>query len=403
MSIDLINTGILMGVIHVLTGPDHLSAMATLSGTNISDKRISNFLLGIRWGLGHSLGLLVVGGTLIAMEESSSEWIEMDDTLSAVLEGFVGVFMLGLGFYGLAKACRNRGVAPLSNSMTSLQPKEGELELQNTTSLEGNKQEGSMLSSRPPEYRRASMEIIAQMSEVLNRDGDSIRSNNTDDDDVEARIFNAVESLRRNSNSDEGCDGDSDDAFARTLKQSAKGALSKSFVKILTKEPKTVMKASSLVHKHAAPQNSIMLDAPELEQQGMGGICQCFMNRLCCCCSLGIPSSALAFAAGIVHGVAGPGGVLGVIPAVQLKDAKLAMIYLGTFCITSTLVMGGFAAFYGSFSVWLAGGRRRQQRGGTARGGRVFFVEVGSAFLSIAVGIIWLILLSIGKLEELFP
>ncbi|KAL7540153.1 hypothetical protein ACHAXR_009901 [Thalassiosira sp. AJA248-18] len=400
MSIELINTGILMGVIHVLTGPDHLSALATLSGTNISGKRISNFLLGIRWGLGHSLGLLVVGGTLIAMEESSSEWIEMDDTLSAVLEGFVGVFMLGLGFYGLAKACRNRGVTPLSNSMTSLQPKEGELELQNNTSL-GDDKQGSM-SSRPPEYRRASMEIIAQMSEVLNRDGDSIRSNNTDDDDVEARIFNAVESLRRNSNSDEGCDGDSDDAFARTLKASAKGALSKSFVKILTKEPKTVMMASSLVHKHAAPQNSIMLDAPETQQQGMG-ICHCFMNRLCCCCSLSIPPSALAFVAGIVHGVAGPGGVLGVIPAVQLKDAKLAMIYLGTFCITSTLVMGGFAAFYGSFSVWLAGGRRRQLRGGTTRGGRVFLVEVGSAFLSIAVGIIWLVLLSIGKLEELFP
>ena len=77
-TIELINTGILMGIVHVLTGPDHLSALATLNGMNISKQQHSNnncdsFLLGIKWGLGHSLGLLVVGGMLIVMEESGSE------------------------------------------------------------------------------------------------------------------------------------------------------------------------------------------------------------------------------------------------------------------------------------------------------------------------------------------
>ena len=121
-TMELINTGILMGIIHVLTGPDHLSALATLSGTNISNRssHLDGFLLGIRWGLGHSLGILVVGGVLIAVEESSSEWIGMDDMVSTTLEGFVGVFMLALGTYGLHKAFRNRATAEANSAFVSV-------------------------------------------------------------------------------------------------------------------------------------------------------------------------------------------------------------------------------------------------------------------------------------------
>lgn len=63
-----------MGIIHVPTGPGHLSAIATLSGIHVSTRSSSSssnqeekaFLLGIKWGIGHSLGLLVVAGVLIA-------------------------------------------------------------------------------------------------------------------------------------------------------------------------------------------------------------------------------------------------------------------------------------------------------------------------------------------------
>jgi high-affinity nickel permease len=58
----LISTGIALGVAHVLTGPDHISAIVTLSA-NLS--RRDAFGLGIRWGIGHSTGLLVVGIILI--------------------------------------------------------------------------------------------------------------------------------------------------------------------------------------------------------------------------------------------------------------------------------------------------------------------------------------------------
>ena len=39
---------------------------------------------------------------------------------------------------------------------------------------------------------------------------------------------------------------------------------------------------------------------------------------------------------GIDHGVGGLGGVLGVTPAVQLHDARLACVYLVTFCMAAT-------------------------------------------------------------------
>jgi hypothetical protein len=105
-----------------------------------------------------------------------------------------------------------------------------------------------------------------------------------------------------------------------------------------------------------------------------------------------LSTKTLAFLAGIVHGLAGPGGVLGVIPAVQLHDWKLATCYLGSFCISSTLTMGVFACTYGTLSTLL--GRKTNWE---------FQIQCFSSTLSILVGVTWLVLLSLGKLEDVFP
>ena len=101
-------------------------------------------------------------------------------------------------------------------------------------------------------------------------------------------------------------------------------------------------------------------------------------------------------AAGIFHGMAGPEGVLGVVPAVQLRDTQLAATYLSVFCLTSTFVMAGFAAFYATLARWMAFG------GQGPSGNRVYLVETGSACLSFGVGIIWLTLLWAGELKQVF-
>jgi hypothetical protein len=54
--------GLGFGVVHVLTGPDHLSALATLAANDSNA-----FWLGIQWGLGHSIGLVVVATILLAV------------------------------------------------------------------------------------------------------------------------------------------------------------------------------------------------------------------------------------------------------------------------------------------------------------------------------------------------
>ena len=83
-----------------------------------------------------------------------------------------------------------------------------------------------------------------------------------------------------------------------------------------------------------------------------------------------------------------------------MQDIVLAMTYLSTFCITSTIVMGSFAAFYGRMCFWLADGDENDKNN---RMNRVFMVEFGSACLSIIVGIVWLTLLAVGELNEVFP
>jgi len=99
----------------------------------------------------------------------------------------------------------------------------------------------------------------------------------------------------------------------------------------------------------------------------------------------------MAFSVGIVHGIAGPGGVLGVLPAVQLHDWAKSGLYLASFCVSSTLVMGLFAAVYGEIT---------HRAASTARVERL--LAVVSASFSVAVGVLWLVLLYLGKLDEYF-
>jgi hypothetical protein len=58
----LIGKGILFGILHVLSGPDHLAALVALSA-NVGKCRA--FSLGIGWGVGHSTGLVVVATILL--------------------------------------------------------------------------------------------------------------------------------------------------------------------------------------------------------------------------------------------------------------------------------------------------------------------------------------------------
>lgn len=90
-------TGLTAGFIHVLSGPDHLVAVAPLA---VKAHR-SAWRNGIRWGLGHSAGVALVGVLGLAFREALPV-----AALSGWSERLVGVLLVGLGIWALRQALR---------------------------------------------------------------------------------------------------------------------------------------------------------------------------------------------------------------------------------------------------------------------------------------------------------
>jgi ABC-type nickel/cobalt efflux system permease component RcnA len=87
--------GFIAGSIHVFSGPDHLAAVAPLS---VRRKR-GAWLTGLRWGIGHSAGVLLVGGLALLFRD-----LLPLDLISSWSERLVGVLLIGIGLWGLRKA-----------------------------------------------------------------------------------------------------------------------------------------------------------------------------------------------------------------------------------------------------------------------------------------------------------
>eukprot|EP00644_Phytophthora_capsici_P017068 jgi/Phyca11/12104/fgenesh1_pm.PHYCAscaffold_96_\ len=224
----IISTGLLLGIVHVLTGPDHLSALAAMS--NGGSWRA--FALGLRWGCGHSLGLIIMTAIFFA----AGQTIDLDAT-GEYLNYVVGVFMIALGLW---------------------------------------------------------------------------TGRNT-----------------RQAKPDETIEGPT------TFK---------------TKYCSNFSFENPLMQKVAA---------------------------LC---------------VGIVHGIAGPGGILGVLPAVVLNNWGKSTAYLGSFCAASIFIMGVFAAVYGEITRRLGGNTPVMD----------FRVGMCSSAFSFIVGCLWIVLQSFGVLDDIF-
>jgi hypothetical protein len=95
MTLGLALAGLLAGFLHVLSGPDHLAAIAPYA----VEGKTRAWKTGVRWGIGHSTGVLAVG--LMALLARHALPIE---ALSAWAEHAVGVVLLGIGACGLHKA-----------------------------------------------------------------------------------------------------------------------------------------------------------------------------------------------------------------------------------------------------------------------------------------------------------
>jgi high-affinity nickel-transport protein len=95
--------GSLLGMRHALE-PDHLAAMSTLVSRERSGYKAA--LLGMCWGIGHTLSLVLVGAGLVVLRT------EIPASASDLFELAVAVMLIGLGVRAIVGAARQGSAGP---------------------------------------------------------------------------------------------------------------------------------------------------------------------------------------------------------------------------------------------------------------------------------------------------
>jgi hypothetical protein len=86
----VVGAGLVAGALHVLSGPDHLAAVAPLA----ADSATSRWRAGFSWGIGHTGGVLVVGLLAVLLRG-----VLPLDSISSWSERLVGVALIGVGLW----------------------------------------------------------------------------------------------------------------------------------------------------------------------------------------------------------------------------------------------------------------------------------------------------------------
>ena len=89
-------SGAVAGLVHVLTGPDHLTAVAPLAMT----ERRRGWVAGWTWGLGHSLGVVSVAVSAILLRD----YLPPVEALSRWGERAVGAALILVGLWALRRS-----------------------------------------------------------------------------------------------------------------------------------------------------------------------------------------------------------------------------------------------------------------------------------------------------------
>ena len=90
-------TGFIASIAHVVTGPDHLAAVTPLA----IDSRRKSWAIGFSWGLGHTVGMLLIGALFIVFKEFLPV-----SAISTYSETTIGLLLIGIGSWALVKMVR---------------------------------------------------------------------------------------------------------------------------------------------------------------------------------------------------------------------------------------------------------------------------------------------------------
>ena len=340
----IVGTGLLFGVFHVLSGPDHLSALTALS----SGSSWRAFFLGVRWGLGHATGLLIVAAAFFILDTA----IDLEK-ISHAAEWVVGVLMIVLGMWCMLRVLEYEdGISPWNRVKLWL---------------------GSKGAYNRQEDERSDLDMSAEAA--------------SNDVELSCAPPGSEDAVSQTSESSAHSD---DFMLGNHVEKGARQRSSSNSSGNIAEEAQT----ADIVPADAYSRNNND-DDDEHATQGQGHGHGHGHGHAGTCCGKKVTgrtkTKILSFAIGIVHGFAGPGGVLGVLPAVALHDPVKSGSYLASFFVSSIICMGIFAAIYGEATARCASSRRVR-----------FYVNLTSASLSLLVGITWIVLLSLGKLEDIF-
>jgi ABC-type nickel/cobalt efflux system permease component RcnA len=87
-------TGFIASVAHVVTGPDHLAAVTPLA----IDSRKRSWKVGLSWGMGHTLGMLLIGALFLLFKD-----LFPVEAVSRHSETIIGVMLIAIGSWAIAR------------------------------------------------------------------------------------------------------------------------------------------------------------------------------------------------------------------------------------------------------------------------------------------------------------
>jgi hypothetical protein len=91
-------TGAAAGFFHVLSGPDHLAAVAPMA---VADRR-RGWIAGWTWGIGHAAGVVAVAVLAVLLRDA----LPPADLISAWSERLVGAALIAVGLWALRRSMR---------------------------------------------------------------------------------------------------------------------------------------------------------------------------------------------------------------------------------------------------------------------------------------------------------
>ena len=106
-------TGLVASVTHVVTGPDHLAAVTPLA----IDSRKRSWLIGLSWGIGHTIGMVLIGLLFILFKE-----LLPVEAISRHSDTIIGVLLVGIGSLAIFRIYRRHAHGSLPHTHFHTKP-----------------------------------------------------------------------------------------------------------------------------------------------------------------------------------------------------------------------------------------------------------------------------------------